>query len=432
MAKFSQGFMDVLSRTGTPQAAMQQGQQEAPAYGSLQRNLGAAFNMDQRSRPEMTSAEIDKIDPKAKDALRQSLLVSAKYEQDPQRKLLMLAKVAELDKSKQLEDEAKSKDLVSRQLQGGRAQQLYTALSPLNPELAQMVASGDPEAFKAGVEWLTENNKKSEAIKEYEYAKANGWTGDFAAWQKINMSQPARKLENSTYYDDKSGREMKRFFYADAPNVTIREDEVPPDSAKTSATIDKALGRLTSEASLLQTRADSAQRLADDMLRLNPKSGIGKKGTEFFKELWGSQDQQTLLYKQAETLRAGNAIRNLPPGVASDADIALVLAGELPADASPETWALYAQGIARLTRMEQNLVQDHALWLSNYGTERGYETYKYVNRMREADAAVPAEAKLDLKNNPETLPQYITTFGYDPTKLVSAEAELDSIKKRFR
>jgi hypothetical protein len=66
MAKFSQGFMDVLSRTGTPQAAMQQGQQEAPAYGSLQRNLGAAFNMDQRSRSEMASAEIDKIDPKSK------------------------------------------------------------------------------------------------------------------------------------------------------------------------------------------------------------------------------------------------------------------------------------------------------------------------------------------------------------------------------
>jgi hypothetical protein len=116
MAKFSQGFMDVLSRTGTPQAAMQQGQQEAPAYGSLQRNLGAAFNMDQRSRSEMASAEIDKIDPKANDALRQSLLVSAKYEQDPQRKLLMLAKVAELDKDKQLLDKRQSsiKNLIDR------------------------------------------------------------------------------------------------------------------------------------------------------------------------------------------------------------------------------------------------------------------------------------------------------------------------------
>ena len=116
MAKFSQGFMDVLSRTGTPQAAMQQGQQEAPAYGSLQRNLGAAFNIDQRSRPEMASAEIDKIDPKANDALRQSLLVSAKYEQDPQRKLLMLAKVAELDKDKQLLDKRQSsiKNLIDR------------------------------------------------------------------------------------------------------------------------------------------------------------------------------------------------------------------------------------------------------------------------------------------------------------------------------
>lgn len=116
MAKFSQGFMDVLSRTGTPQAAMQQGQQEAPAYGSLQRNLGAAFNMDQRSRSEMASAEIDKIDPNSKDALRQSLLVSAKYEQDPQRKLLMLAKVAELDKDKQLLDKRQSsiKNLIDR------------------------------------------------------------------------------------------------------------------------------------------------------------------------------------------------------------------------------------------------------------------------------------------------------------------------------
>jgi hypothetical protein len=116
MAKFSQGFMDVLSRTGTPQAAMQQGQQEAPAYGSLQRNLGAAFNMDQRSRPEMASAEIDKIDPNSNDALRQSLLVSAKYEQDPQRKLLMLAKVAELDKDKQLLDKRQSsiKNLIDR------------------------------------------------------------------------------------------------------------------------------------------------------------------------------------------------------------------------------------------------------------------------------------------------------------------------------
>ena len=99
MAKFSQGFMDVLSRTGTPQAAMQQGQQGPSDYGSLQRNLGAAFGMDQRSRPEMASAEIEKIDPKANDALRQSLLVSAKYEQDPQRKILMLAKVAELDQA---------------------------------------------------------------------------------------------------------------------------------------------------------------------------------------------------------------------------------------------------------------------------------------------------------------------------------------------
>ena len=99
MAKFSQGFMDVLSRTGTPQAAMQQGQQAAPAYGSLQRNLGAAFNMDQRSRPEMASAEIDRIDPKANNALIQSLAVQAKYEQDPQKKMVYMLEIDKINKA---------------------------------------------------------------------------------------------------------------------------------------------------------------------------------------------------------------------------------------------------------------------------------------------------------------------------------------------
>jgi hypothetical protein len=138
MAKFSQGFMDVLSRTGTPQAAMQQGQQEAPAYGSLQRNLGAAFNMDQRSRPEMASAAIDKIDPNSKDALIQSLAVQAKYEQDPQKKIVYMLEIDKIKKDRQ--EKATAINAVTTYLRRiGK------------PDQAELVEAGDPTAYAEAI-----------------------------------------------------------------------------------------------------------------------------------------------------------------------------------------------------------------------------------------------------------------------------------------
>jgi hypothetical protein len=138
MAKFSQGFMDVLSRTGTPQAAMQQGQQEAPAYGSLQRNLGAAFGMDQRSRPEMASAAIDRIDPNSKDALIQSLAVQAKYEQDPQKKIVYMLEIDKIKKDRQ--EKATAINAVTTYLRRiGK------------PDQAELVEAGDPTAYAEAI-----------------------------------------------------------------------------------------------------------------------------------------------------------------------------------------------------------------------------------------------------------------------------------------
>jgi DNA-binding phage protein len=138
MAKFSQGFMDVLSRTGTPQAAMQQGQQGSSDYGSLQRNLGAAFGMDQRSKPEMASAEIDKIDPNSKDALIQSLAVQAKYEQDPQKKIVYMLEIDKINKDKQEKSTA--------------INAVTTYLRRIGkPDQAKLVEAGDPKAYDEAI-----------------------------------------------------------------------------------------------------------------------------------------------------------------------------------------------------------------------------------------------------------------------------------------
>jgi hypothetical protein len=191
MAKFSQGFMDVLSRTGTPQAAMQQGQQETPAYGSLQRNLGAAFNIDQRSRPEMASAEIDKIDPNSKDALRQSLLVSAKYEQDQQRKLLMLAKVAELDQATEEKKQQKIQAQKLRESWIARAKKVG-----LETESETLTSGGDID-------------KASTVIREAEKRKALE-TGGLRARRQLLTSSGATS-EQISDLENASEKEIEAF-----------------------------------------------------------------------------------------------------------------------------------------------------------------------------------------------------------------------------
>lgn len=134
MAKFSESFFESLrdaGRRGSPTDPMLQ-RQAGPQYGStdpLARSLGGMLGMDMRTAPELATAELSTFqaqNPKAsaQEALRQSILTQAKYEQDPQKKMLMLAKLAELDKAKTQENS------------------LYTYFLENNPEFKDLAESG--------------------------------------------------------------------------------------------------------------------------------------------------------------------------------------------------------------------------------------------------------------------------------------------------
>lgn len=112
MAKFSESFFESLrgaGRRGSPTDPMLQ-RQAGPQYGStdpLARSLGGMLGMDMRTAPELITADMSTFktqNPQASsaEALKQSILTQAKYEQDPQKQMLMLAKLAELDKEEQL------------------------------------------------------------------------------------------------------------------------------------------------------------------------------------------------------------------------------------------------------------------------------------------------------------------------------------------
>jgi hypothetical protein len=87
----------------------------------------------------------------------------------------------------------------------------------------------------------------------------------------------------------------------------------------------------------------------------NVKSG-GKLAefTEQFKTLAGSQDLESALRKSFIKEKNTEMLAYLPPGIASDKDVALVLQG-LPDDfVNPEQAASYLRGLAKLKREEAN------------------------------------------------------------------------------
>lgn len=83
------------------------------------------------------------------------------------------------------------------------------------------------------------------------------------------------------------------------------------------------------------------------------KLASGKAGTmvEWLKEQTGNQDEFTLLRKDWSKVKASEVVKNLPPGAASDSDIALALEGFLPTNADPKSVASFLRGVAKMRKL---------------------------------------------------------------------------------
>lgn len=75
--------------------------------------------------------------------------------------------------------------------------------------------------------------------------------------------------------------------------------------------------------------------------------GVGMTVNEGLKALLGSQDDVTEFRRKINAIRVAEGIGQLPPGVASDKDIELVMSGQIRENAGPEQVASYLRGAAK-------------------------------------------------------------------------------------
>jgi hypothetical protein len=93
--------------------------------------------------------------------------------------------------------------------------------------------------------------------------------------------------------------------------------------------------------------------------------GVLSRANEWFRGATGNQDYVTQLRQEFTRLRNSAAVQSLPPGPATDKDIALVLEGFPAATADANTMSSFLRGMAKLQDITAATENARVDWLAN-------------------------------------------------------------------
>jgi hypothetical protein len=111
---------------------------------------------------------------------------------------------------------------------------------------------------------------------------------------------------------------------------------------------------------------------------------------EGLKDITGNQDAVTDLRKRYAAIKGSQVVKNLPPGAASDTDIALALEGFPTKNATGKQIASFMRGLAKIERETQRYNEFKSSYISEKGDTRGM-----LRAWREVESK-----KIDTSDNP--------------------------------
>jgi hypothetical protein len=165
--------------------------------------------------------------------------------------------------------------------------------------------------------------------------------------------------------------------------ISVNSARLGLDQQRTAADVQLTLARIGEIASSLpeqakkdiNTSAVAAGAAKQQAAQFNSlatrlqESGGGfgalSRGTEWFKKATGNEDYVTQLRQEFTRLRNSAAVQSLPPGPATDRDIALVLEGFPAATADAGTMASFLRGMAKLQDITASTENARVDWLAN-------------------------------------------------------------------
>lgn len=153
--------------------------------------------------------------------------------------------------------------------------------------------------------------------------------------------------------------------------LTERQAEVRRKAGELKPTMQKILDTAQNQAFDAEKTANEFDLLVDDFTGAGFGGGVVSSVDEFLKDALGTQDDVSTLKRKFRGIRASQATKNLPPGPASDKDIALALSGFPPDNAPADVIASFLIGASKLARINNAFQSFKAEYISENKNSSG-------------------------------------------------------------
>lgn len=137
-----------------------------------------------------------------------------------------------------------------------------------------------------------------------------------------------------------------------------------------SAFAEKQLAEASDEFSTASAASGRYVNLANNLRKSAASGGLKSTWTEYLKEQTGNQDEITALKKEAQSISNSEAIKNLPPGPATDRDIQIVMAPFPTEKANPEYVSNWLEAMSRLNQKRAQYAEFKADFIAEHGSLR--------------------------------------------------------------
>jgi len=152
----------------------------------------------------------------------------------------------------------------------------------------------------------------------------------------------------------------------------------------------KRYNELLDETSRLRRMNTETGAITSLLDTIDPSSGAVAKVGKAVKSVFGTEDVESVLRARIEAIRVAQAIGNLPPGIASDKDIELVLGGTLPSTANPEALKEWFKALERLNNIA---IEEQEAQLSHFDENESMKGFFTKRREYNLKRAAELEAK---------------------------------------
>ncbi len=194
------------------------------------------------------------------------------------------------------------------------------------------------------------------------YQRKTGDDIDFGAAATIGITPEQRNREITVKEQAQRTRESE---------LEARAAEVQRKAGELKPTMQKILDTAQTTAFESERTANEFDLLVDDFRGMDFKGGVVASIDDFLKDALGTPDEVSALRRKFRGIRASQATKNLPPGPASDKDIALALSGFPPENAPAESIAVFLAGASKMAKIDNAFQTFKAEYISENKNSAG-------------------------------------------------------------